>query len=49
MGIDDYEKFMDLIADLGNDFYIEYDPKKGLNFYSKMLRDWWRVYYGDNE
>lgn len=48
-GIEDYEKFMDLIADLGNDFYIEYDPKKGLNFYSKMLRDWWRVYYGDNE
>ncbi|KAB2942672.1 MAG: Archaeal ATPase [Candidatus Methanoperedens nitroreducens] len=48
-GNDDYEKFMDLIADLGNDFYIEYDPKKGLKFYSKMLRDWWRVYYGDNE
>lgn len=48
-GIDDYEKFMDLIADLGNDFYIELDSKKGLKFYSKMLRDWWRVYYGDNE
>lgn len=46
-GIGDYEKFMDLIADLNNDFYIEYDPKKGLKFYSKMLRDWWRVYYGD--
>lgn len=48
-GVDDYEKFMDLIADLSNDFYIEHDPKKGLKFYSKMLRDWWRVYYGDNE
>jgi hypothetical protein len=48
-GIDDYEKFMDLIADLSNDFYIEHDPKKGLKFYSKMLRDWWRVYYGDDE
>ncbi len=48
-GIDDYEKFMDLIGDLSNDFYIEHDPKKGLKFYSKMLRDWWRVNYGDNE
>ncbi len=48
-GIDDYEKFIDLIADLSNDFYIEHDPKKGLKFYSKMLKDWWRVYYGDNE
>lgn len=48
-GIDDYERFMDLIADLSNDFYIEHDPKKGLKFYSKMLRDWWRVYYGNNE
>ncbi len=48
-GIDDYEKFIDLIADLSNDFYIEHDPKNGLKFYSKMLRDWWRVYYGDNE
>jgi len=48
-GIDDYEKFMDLIADLGNDFYIEYDPKKRTHFYSKMLRDWWRVLLCDNE
>lgn len=48
-GIDDHEKFIDLIADLSNDFYIDYDPKKGLKFYSKMLRDWWRVYYGDSE
>ncbi|VVB85800.1 ATPase domain predominantly from Archaea [uncultured archaeon] len=47
--IDDHEKFMDLIADLSNDFYIEHDPEKGLKFYSKMLRDWWRVYYGDSE
>lgn len=48
-GVDDYEKFMDLIADLSNDFYIAHDPKNGLKFYSKMLRDWWRVYYGDVE
>ena len=47
--IDDYEKFIDLIADLSNDFYIEHDLEKGLKFYSKMLRDWWRVYNGDNE
>ncbi len=47
--IDDYEKFIDLIADLSNDFYIEHDPENGLKFYSKMLRDWWRVYYGDSE
>jgi hypothetical protein len=48
-GQDDYEKFMDLIADLSNDFYIEHDPQKGLKFYSKILRDWWRIYYGDIE
>ncbi|MDI6762003.1 MAG: hypothetical protein QME83_03125 [Thermodesulfobacteriota bacterium] len=48
-GQDDYEKFMDLIADLSHDFYIEHDPKRGLKFYSKMLRDWWRIYYGDIE
>lgn len=48
-GINDYEKFIDLIADLSNDFYIEHNLEKGLKFYSKMLRDWWRVYYGDSE
>ena len=46
--IDDYDKFMDLIADLSNDFYIEYDKDKGLKFYSKMLRDWWRIYHGSS-
>ena len=45
-GSNDYEKFMDLIADLSNDFYVEYDSKLGLKFYSKMLKDWWRVYHG---
>ncbi len=48
-GQDDYEKFMDLVGDLSNDFYIEHDPKRGLKFYSKMLKDWWRIYYGDIE
>ena len=46
-GVDDHERFMDLIADLENDFYIENDPLKGLTFYSRMLRDWWRLYHGE--
>ena len=46
-GVDDHERFMDLIADLENDFYMENDPLKGLTFYSKMLRDWWRLYHGE--
>lgn len=46
-GVDDYEIFMDLIADLENDFYIENDPLEGLTFYSRMLRDWWRLYHGE--
>lgn len=48
-GIVDYEKFMDLIADLENDFYIENNPGEGLTFYSKMLMDWWRLYHGGIE
>jgi hypothetical protein len=46
-GVDDHERFMDLIADLENDFYIENDSLKGLTFYSRMLRDWWRLYHGE--
>ena len=46
-GVDDHERFMDLIADLENDFYIENDPLKGLTFYSRMLGDWWRLYHGE--
>ncbi|PXF59324.1 MAG: hypothetical protein C4B59_11740 [Candidatus Methanogaster sp.] len=46
-GVDDHERFMDLIADLENDFYIENDSPKGLTFYSRMLRDWWRLYHGE--
>ena len=45
--VDDRERFMDLIADLENDFYIENDSPKGLTFYSRMLRDWWRLYHGE--
>ena len=44
-GIDDYEKFRDLILDLENDFYIKADSKE-IRFRSKVLRDWWRLYYG---
>ncbi|AKB30678.1 hypothetical protein MSSIT_3959 [Methanosarcina siciliae T4/M] len=41
----DYEHFLDLISDLENDFYIEINDGK-LNFYSKMLKDWWRIFHG---
>lgn len=44
-GIDDYEKFFDLVLDLENDFYIRSNDKK-IRFRSKVLRDWWRLYYG---
>jgi len=44
-GSHDYEHFLDLISDLENDFYIE--NKDGqLNFYSKILKDWWRIFHG---
>ncbi len=41
----DYEHFLDLISDLENDFYIENENGQ-LNFYSKILKDWWRIYHG---
>ena len=44
-GIDNYEKFRDLIFDLENDFYIKVNDDK-VRFRSKVLRDWWRLYYG---
>jgi len=44
-GIEDYERFMNLVSDLENDFYIKIVDKK-LVFQSKVLRDWWRLYYG---
>jgi len=44
-GSHDYEHFLDLISDLENDFYIEINDGK-LNFYSKMLKDWWRIFHG---
>lgn len=48
LGIDDYEKFIDLLLDLQNDMYIKLERKDGKDvivFQSKILRDWWRLYY----
>lgn len=44
-GFHDYEHFLDLISDLENDFYIENNNGQ-LNFYSKILKDWWRIFHG---
>ena len=43
-GINDHELFMDLILDLENDFYIRVADKR-IQFRSKVLGDWWRLYY----
>ena len=45
-GSHDYEHFLDLISDLENDFYIENNGGQ-LSFYSKILKDWWRIYHGN--
>lgn len=42
-GIDDEEKFIDLLYEMENDFYIKLRNNK-ITFYSKMLRDWWIRY-----
>jgi len=42
-GIEDEEKFMSLLYDLENDFYISVDGEQ-IRFQSKVLRDWWRLY-----
>jgi hypothetical protein len=44
-GSHDYDHFLDLISNLENDFYIENDDGQ-LNFYSKILKDWWRIFHG---
>jgi hypothetical protein len=43
--IEEYDRFMGLVADLENDFYVRIVDGK-LVFQSKVLRDWWRLYYG---
>ncbi len=42
-GIENEEKFMNLLCDLENDFYITFDGEQ-IRFQSKVLRDWWRLY-----
>jgi AAA+ ATPase superfamily predicted ATPase len=42
--LDDEERFMDLLYDLENDFYITFDAAI-IRFQSKVLRDWWRLYH----
>ena len=42
-GIEDDEKFVCLLHDLENDFYITFDGEH-IRFQSKVLRDWWRLY-----
>ena len=42
-GTDDSEKFVDLLYDLENDFYISLEGGN-IRFQSKVLRDWWRLY-----
>jgi len=42
-GIEDEEKFMNLLYNLENDFYISVDGEQ-IRFQSKVLRDWWRLY-----
>jgi hypothetical protein len=41
--IEDEEKFVSLLHDLENDFYITVDDEH-IRFQSKVLRDWWRLY-----
>lgn len=45
-GSQDREHFLDLISDLENDFYINSNGGQ-LNFYSKILKDWWRIFHGN--
>jgi AAA+ ATPase superfamily predicted ATPase len=42
-GIVAEERFVDLLYDLENDFYITFDGEM-IKFQSKVLRDWWRLY-----
>jgi uncharacterized protein len=44
-GTEDYDDFRDLLECLSNDFYISLQEKKIL-FKSKVLKDWWKKYYG---
>lgn len=39
------DAFLALLAQLNHDFYVTSETPGELRFYSKMLRDWWRIYY----
>ncbi len=44
---EDEEGFNHLMADLENDFYVKPEAENGeYEFITKVLRDWWRRYYG---
>ena len=39
------DAFLALLAQLNHDFYVNSEHSGELRFYSKMLRDWWRIYH----
>ncbi|WP_346434848.1 hypothetical protein, partial [uncultured Methanoculleus sp.] len=41
------DAFRALLAQLNHDFYVASDTPSELRFYSKMLRDWWRIYHAE--
>jgi hypothetical protein len=41
------DAFLALLAQLNHDFYVTMDTPGELRFYSKMLRDWWRIYHAN--
>ncbi|KUG21266.1 MAG: hypothetical protein KO206_06325 [Methanomicrobiaceae archaeon] len=44
-GSESEDAFLALLAQLNHDFYVTSDTPGELRFYSKMLRDWWRIYH----
>lgn len=48
-GSESEDAFRALLAQLDHDFYITSETPGELKFYSKMLRDWWRIYYASVE
>jgi len=48
-GSGDEDAFRGLLAQLNHDFYVTSEIPGELKFYSKMLRDWWRIYYASVE
>jgi len=48
-GSENEDAFRALLAQLDHDFYVTSETPGELRFYSKMLRDWWRIYYASVE